>query len=112
MIKSETRKKIIRNSISLEKHGINGLAWSKSDAQQLIHLIDNDKIGILGGDVYRINSRLEPLWDGWYCEPTRSESEEEFNIRSKIESLNYIKKYPVGEEKNIVFAIVFTEQIC
>jgi hypothetical protein len=39
---------------------------------------DNDKIGILGGDVYKLTSkRLEPLSDNWSCEPREEESEED-----------------------------------
>ncbi len=45
------RDKITKNLISLEKYGIHNLAWSKVDAQQLIHLIDKDKIGIFGVSV-------------------------------------------------------------
>ena len=78
------REKIIKNSISLEKYGINNLAWSKVDAQQLIHLIDKDKIGIFGGDVYKLTSTLESLSDNWSCEPAELESDEEFNARTVI----------------------------
>ena len=106
------RETIIKNSISLEKYGINNLAWSKIDAQQLIHLIDKDKVGILGGDVYKLTSTLESLSDNWSCEPVESESEEEFNARSKQESLKYIKNYPVEKGEKILFSIIFTEQIC
>lgn len=112
MIKNELREKIIKNSISLEKYGIHNLAWSKVDAQQLIHLIDKDKIGIFGGDVYKLTSTLESLSDNWSCEPTESESEDEFNARSKQESLKYIKNYPVEKGEKILFSIIFTEQVC
>lgn len=111
MINKEIREKIIKNSISLEKYGINNLAWNQVDAQQLIHLINKDKIGIFGGDVYKLTSTLESLSDNWSCEPTESESEEEFSSRSKEESLKYIKSYPVEKEEKILFSIIFTEKI-
>ena len=106
------KEKIVKNSISLEEYGINNMAWSKVDAQKLIHLIDNDKIGIFGGDVYKLTSTLESLSDNWSCEPSESEPEEEFYARSKRESLKYIEKYPVKKGENILFSIIFTEQVC
>ncbi len=105
------KNKIIKDAFFLEKYGINNLAWSKDDAQKLIHLISKDKIGILGGDVYKLTSTLEPLSDNWFCEPNKSESDEEFYVRSKEEALRYVKNYPVKEGERILFSIIFTEQI-
>ena len=90
MLENKIREKIIKNSISLEKYGINDFAWTKEDAKNLICMIQKDKIGILGGDVYRLTSYLEALSDNWSCEPNRSESEEDFFVRSKEEYLKYI----------------------
>lgn len=105
-------KKITKHAISLEKYEIHNLAWSKVDAQQLIYLIDKDKIGIFGGNVYKLTSTLEAFPDNWSCESTDSESEDAFNNRSKQESLKYIKNYPFEEGEKILFSIIFTEQIC
>lgn len=112
MIKNEIREKIIKNSVSLEKYGIDNFAWSKENALKLIHMIEKEKIGILGGDVYKLASNLEPLSDNWSCEPKETESEEEFYIRSKKESLEYIENYSIEKEEKILFSIIFTEQIC
>lgn len=108
----EIKEKIIEKAISLEKYGINDLAWSKEDAQALINSIMKDRVGILGGDVYKIESnRLEPLYDNWSCEIMKNESQEEYYLRSKIESLKYIENYPVQSEEKVVFSITFTEEL-
>jgi hypothetical protein len=111
MIRQSVKEKIIVKSISLEKFGLNDLAWNKEDAKNLIQLIKDDNIGILGGDVYKLKSNhLESLGDNWYCETKKIESKEEYNTRSKAESLSYIEKYPIQEE-NIIFSITFTEEL-
>lgn len=94
----ELKDKLNKKAISLESYGINDLAWNKEDALALITSIMSDRIGILGGDVYKINSgSLEPLYDNWSYEFNEMESKEIQNTRSKIKSLNYIKNYPIYE---------------
>lgn len=112
-MKQEIKEKITQNSISLEEYGLNDLAWSKEDATNLINSIMKDRIGILGGDVYKLTSnRLEPLYDNWACEPSAAESEEEYYLRSKSEALKYIENHLVQAGENIVFSIIFTEKFC
>ncbi len=112
MLKQEIKKKITQKSLSLEKYGLNDLAWSKEDATDLIQAIMKDRIGILGGDVYKLKSnRLEPLNDNWSCEPMSAESEEEYYVRSKTKSLNYIENYLIENGENIIFSITFTEKL-
>lgn len=106
------KEKVTRKVISLEKYGAGDLAWSKEDAKALISSIMKDKIGILGGDVYKLTlNHLEPLYDNWSCEINKVESQEEYYLRSKIESLSYIENYTIFPEENIVFSITFTEKI-
>jgi len=110
MLKREIKEKLAQKSISLERYDIDDLAWTKEDAENLINTIMKDKIGILGGDVYKLTAtRLEPLCDNWFCEPAKAESEEEYYLRSKVESLRYIKNYPIAAEEDIVFSITFTD---
>jgi hypothetical protein len=112
MLKQEIKDKITEKSISLEGYGINDLAWSKEDAKSLINQIMKDKVGILGGDVYKLTpKRLEPLSDNWSCEPMETEPEEDYYSRSKSESLKYIENYPIEPEEKIIFSITFTEKI-
>jgi hypothetical protein len=112
MLNQVVKERIMQKSVPLEGYGVNDLAWNKEDAENLIDEIMEDKIGILGGDVYRLTStHLEPLPENWSCEPTEKESKEEYYIRSKSESLKYIKNYPVQPGEKILFSITFTEKI-
>lgn len=110
MIRDELRQKILKKSIPLEKFGINDFSWEKIDAIEMINLIQNEKIGILGGDVYRLEKdRLISTYDNWFFEPEAEESINSFNLRSKKESIKYIENYPIEPGEKILFAIVFTE---
>lgn len=40
----------------------------------------------------------------------KTETEEQYYIRSKIEALNYIENYSIEHEENIIFSITFTEK--
>jgi len=113
MMKHEIKEKITREAISLERYGLNDLAWNKEDAKFLIRAIMKDQIGILGGDVYKLtDNRLEALYDNWACDPIETESEEEYYLRSKTEALDYIENYSAQPGENIVFSITFTEKFC
>lgn len=113
MLKKEIIEKITQKSISLGEYGLSELAWNKEDAKNLIDSIMKDGIGILGGDVYKLTANhLEPLYDNWACEPGITESEEEYYLRSKFESLKYIENYPLHPSESILFSITFTEKIC
>ena len=113
MINPKLNEKIILNSVSLEKYGFNTLAWNKTDAKNLIHSIMHDKIGIFGGDVYKLTSHLDPLRDNWSCRSRsgKLETKEEYYLRSKTEPLKYIENYPVKPDQNILFSITFTEDV-
>ena len=107
------REKIKKASIKLESHGLNDLAWVKDDAIDLLDSILNDDIGVLGGDVYQIRAEnIHPLYDNWHCEKEDSETTHEYFLRSKLEALKYIKNYPVNDNEQIVFVIVFSEPFC
>lgn len=114
MIKDFIRKKVLMNAISLEEElGIADLAWTKADIIQLINsLMHDDDIIIIGGDVYKVESEtIIPLSDNWECEPINNETLDAFSKRSKIEALDYIDKYPISPNENILFSLVFNEQI-
>jgi len=108
----EIKQRILKNSISLKQYGLNELAWSKSEALQLITSLMNEHIGILGGDVYQIsNKQLRPVYENWWCEQSEKETTSEYHLRSKIESKEYINDYPTNSSEQIIFSITFTEKI-
>ncbi|WP_068469659.1 Imm40 family immunity protein [Candidatus Protochlamydia phocaeensis] len=112
MIKSEIKQKILARTVSLEKIGIRDLAWNQEDIKNLINSIMFDDIGILGGNVYKIeDENIIPLSDNWSCDPKANEKREEYYLRSKIVSKKYIEKYPVKDNEIILFSLVFTDEI-
>lgn len=112
MIENKVRNKILSKTIFLDKFAINDLAWSKQDALELIDLLLNDEIGILGGDVFIIEAEsLTPAYANWYSTPGREETLSEFYLRSKKESKAYIDSYPLNHHKSMVFTMTFTETV-
>ncbi|MDP1608653.1 MAG: Imm40 family immunity protein [Chlamydiales bacterium] len=100
MLNQKIKEKITRNPISLEKYGLNDLAWTQEAAKKLIHDIKEDEIGILGGDIYELTEDcLIPVYDNWLCEKNKKESLNDYYLRSKVESLNYIENYEVSSKK-------------
>lgn len=70
-----------------------------------------DDIAVLGGDVYVLNSdSIEPTYANWHFDQNDNETKNEFNLRSKKESLNYIGAYKFVRE-NTFFSIVFSELV-
>lgn len=109
MIVKKLAEKIANTACYLKNFHIHDLAWYKETAIEMLNSILSDDIGILGGDVYELDQDdLIPLCDNWSSEPLRNESRAEFYLRSKMESLQYITKYPVKKNETIIFAIVFT----
>ena len=112
MIQSYIKQKILEKAISLNKFGMNDLTWEKEAAKRLITSLMQDDIGILGGSVYRIDSNhLIPMYDNWSYNSDAKETSKEFYFKSKIKALEYIDKYPVYLGEEILFSLVFTEDI-
>lgn len=92
-------------SISLESIGVDGIAYTKSEALRIAEEYYNSNIPILGGDVYFFNNgNIKPTYDNWYCNRNKSETSYEYVARSCQVTCDYIKKYP--DNANIFFSIV------
>lgn len=92
-------------SISLESIGVDGIAYTKSEALRIAEEYYNSNIPILGGDVYLFNNgNIKPTYDNWYCNRNNSETSYEYVARSYQVACDYIKKYP--DNANIFFSIV------
>ena len=109
-MENKIKEKILKKAISLNRFGINELAWEKEAAKMLITSLLEENIGILGGDVYKMNlDKLEPMYNNWACNIYNNESKDEYFLRSKIQSLDYINNYPIHPNEKIMFVIVFSE---
>jgi len=85
---------IVTNGVSLESVGVNNYALSKTSALHLLDILAEQKVAVLGGDVYiSKNNQLSLTYDNWYSDKDSSESDESFCIRSIAETEKYIKNY-------------------
>ena len=92
-------------SISLKSIGVDGIAYTKSEALRIAVVYFNSNVPILGGDVYKlVNGRIISTSDSWYCEQNGSETPYEYLVRSYHVACDYINKYP--DNANIFFSIV------
>lgn len=98
-ITSVISKELLKKGISLLSLGINEYAWDKDNIKDIFEELSKRKIGILGGDVYKIeNETIKMTFDSWYM---NKDSSEEFYQKSKLRALSYIEDY----EKIIVVSL-------
>ena len=92
-------------SICLKSIGVDGIAYTKSEALRIEVVYFNSNVPILGGDVYKlVNGRIISTSDSWYCEQNGSETPYEYLVRSYHVACDYINKYP--DNTNIFISIV------
>ena len=85
---------IATNGVSLESVGVNNYALNKTNALRLLDLLAEQKVAVLGGDVYVLkNNQLSLTYDNWYSDKGSSESDDAFCSRSISETEKYIKSY-------------------
>ena len=88
-ITSVISKELLKKGISLLSLGINEYAWDKDNIKDIFEELSKRKIGILGGDVYKIeNETIKMTFDSWYM---NKDSSEEFYQKSKLRALSYIE---------------------
>jgi hypothetical protein len=94
-------------SISLESIGINEYVWKWKDALRVIEIIVNNRMPILGGDVYNyMGDVIKGTGDSWFIKRKHNESLELFVERSKDSANEYIKAYTEKNGNSYYFSIV------
>jgi hypothetical protein len=84
---------LMGRSEGLSSLGINEIAWSPSDAIEVLRLLDETDVAVLGGDVYRREGvEFEPTCENWYVDRGRCESIGEFAKRSREVARSFIGK--------------------
>ena len=96
---------IIDKSIFLKELGIFEHAWMFEDIKKIIDILDEKKIPILGGDVYKIcNGKISQTYDSWYI----NKSEEcDFPSKSYEKTVLYISEYEKRNEGHFLYSIIF-----
>ena len=84
------------------------LALTKAHALKALEILTDCRVGILGGDVYELESDgyFRPTYDSWYCEKTGFIGTEfiEISIKKAIQYLNDYQE-PAGSEIRYVLVI-------
>lgn len=107
----------IKNSFphySLESLGIDGIAYPIEYAIQLIDMVKNKNVAILGGDLYRMkDSSIESTYDNWYCETLPIERLSDFVQRSHVTAKEYLTSYPVtlGDKILVLFVLEYEDAL-
>ncbi len=95
---------LLKKGISLLSLGINEYAWDKDNIKEIFEELSKRKIGILGGDVYKIeNENIKMTFDSWYM---NKDSSEEFYQKSKLRALRYIEDYEKNNCGEFIYTIV------
>jgi|AGTN01.1.fsa_nt_gi hypothetical protein len=95
--------------IILKELGLNEYALSKYYSFEFIKILKEEKIAILGGDVYfKDKGDIYYTYDNWYIQRKDNESYDSYLQRSINVSLEYIKSYSKIniDESNLYFVFV------
>jgi hypothetical protein len=84
------------------------IGWTRVDALTVISELKNTDIGILGGDVWHIESgEARHAYANWYCNPGAGESAHDFAVRGRAKAAEYIANY--RESGETFYVLVFNE---
>ena len=83
------------------------IALKKSDAIRALALLENTDIGVLGGDVYELESDgyFRPTYDNWYLNKN-SDDKNDFASKSRGKATEYIQNYKETNTMDIRYVIV------
>lgn len=94
---------------SLAPLGVNGFAYSKTEALIIAEEYYHSNMAILGGDVYKLeNGKIKLTYDSWYCDRNSTETISEYVNRSYQIARDYISRYQ--SNTNILFGFVIEEK--
>ncbi|MBC8144501.1 MAG: hypothetical protein H7X80_02880 [bacterium] len=84
------------------------LTWNATDAILILDKLSQQKLYVLGGDVYRIlGDRIRSTYDNWCCEYFGDEPLEDYRLRSIAKALEYIR--PLVVDPSLIIGLVVSE---
>ena len=96
---------VINLGISLEKLGVNGLAWKKDEVKKIVEILRRKKIPVLGGDVYKIvNNKIQSTYDSWFL---NNNGKLDFVDKSFKKTISYIEEYESVNCGDNIYVLVF-----
>lgn len=86
------------------------IALKKSDAIKALALLDDTDIGILGGDVYELESDgyFKPTYDNWFRNKG-IEEQQDFAKRSRSLANEYLSNYQEKDGVDIRYVLVLDD---
>lgn len=100
-------EEVLSKGIPLNDFGINNWGFTKEKCLLSINKLSELSIPVLGGDVLKLdNGEWTHTYDNWHCDKSSDESDEDFVIRSNQVANEYISKYPINKNTEILFVLV------
>jgi hypothetical protein len=97
--------------VSLERLGLDGIAWSRDDALQVIASLDGTIIAVTEGEVFTSERwGLLPAGEAWSCDRIRNESTFDYAARSQERAASFIEEYQHEGPADVFFALQFSDQ--
>jgi len=107
-IQQQVPEALSSRATSLESLGLQEVAWTKSDALELLAQLEGSAVAVLGGDVYSMSSgRLKPANENWSCERRSREGLQAYAERSQQVAVAFLRAYPDLPEA--LFALVLSQ---
>ncbi len=98
-------KELLENGYDLDMLGISEIAWKKKEILLIIQLLQENKIPILGGDVYSIKGgKVILTYDNWF---TINDNSVNFISNSFDNAILYITNYEKRNGNNFIYSLVF-----
>ena len=96
---------LLRKGFSLrEDIGVYEIAWRYSDIMEVLNIVKDKKMVILGGDVYELDNKIPfPTYDSW------SFSEKNYK-KSFDKAVEYISNYHSANGDNFIYTIVVSKE--
>ena len=101
---------LMEKAVSLKDIGIDQVAWKQQDAISVVEILAENRVLILGGDVYSYvegRVKLTSDRDNWYMTITVNVQDGTLLQKSKDISIEYIKSYALQNGENYCYSIVF-----
>jgi hypothetical protein len=94
----------------LKDFGITDVALKSQDALLAVDFLREDRVTILGGDVYlQSGTNIELAYANWFTRQRAGEDLSAFMERSCQETENYIKNFPSNAGITPLFALVVSQ---
>lgn len=95
---------MLKKGKSLLSLGINEYVWNKDDIKEILEELLEMKVGVLGGDVYKLErENIKMTYDSWYINDDNSETFYQISI---LKALKYIENYEKNNCGDFLYSIV------